>query len=125
MARVLLVDDDDFLRETMTDWLIFQDHIVQTASNGLEALEEMTAGSHQVIVLDWNLPGLSGLEVVSTYRRQGGKARVIMLSGRDHRSDREASFNAGVDMYLTKPFKLPQLSQAISDITLQEENKDQ
>lgn len=124
MVRVLLVDDDDFLRETMTDWLIFQDHTVQTASNGLQALEEMSAGKHQVIVLDWTLPGLSGLEVVSTYRRQGGSARVIMLSGRDLSSDRQASLDAGADMYLTKPFKLPQLSQAISDLSQKGENED-
>ncbi|SRR5579875_3622412 len=116
MARILLVEDDLDLSDTLKDWLECSEHTVDTAYSGPEALDKMQAGRYDVIVLDWQLPVMAGPEVVRRYRSGGGKDRVLMLTGNREAGSRDAGLSAGADDYLPKPFNLDQLSERLRSI---------
>ncbi len=110
MAKILLVEDDENLSETVADWLIFQDHVVETAYTGLEALEQLECTIFDLIILDWNLPGMEGPDICRQYRSTGGASPIIMLTGMNSKQEKNECMNAGANDYLKKPFKLKDLS---------------
>src|SRR5579862_8845637 len=110
MAKILLVEDDLDLISRITKWLSLERHSVEAASNGQEALDLLRDVKYDLIILDWHLPGLSGIEVCKYYRSAGGKAPVLMLTGKTDIADKEAGLDAGADDYLTKPFNPRELS---------------
>lgn len=116
MARILLVEDDADLSETLVDWLVFQQHQVEPVYNGLEALEQMRFGSFDLIVLDWHLPGLNGIDVLSRYRQDGGLVPILMLTGRTENKEIQAVLAAGANDYMAKPFNLKDLAQRVDEI---------
>jgi two-component system phosphate regulon response regulator PhoB len=83
--------------------------VVERAATGEEGLELLAVVPYDIIVLDWNLPGISGPEVLRRYRGNGGVAGVIMLTGKGTIADKEVGFSTGADDYLTKPFDVPEL----------------
>lgn len=113
MAKILLVEDDYVLANTLLDWLEFKGHEAVHVANGEEALTSMTNGSFNIVVLDWNLPGLNGLEVLRRYRQGGGNAPVLMLTGMHGSSDEEKCKQAGASRYLAKPFQLDDLTREV------------
>lgn len=116
MANILVVEDDEDLLSTMMEWLSFHDHVVDGASNGPQALSKMMEGRFDLVILDWQLPGMSGIDVVSSYRQSGGQAPVLMLTGRRDPSEKQAGLRAGATEFVTKPFRLEQLSQQIGKV---------
>lgn len=115
MAKLLLVEDDENLRETVQDWLIFDSHIVEIAITGPEALEQLSISQYDLIMLDWYLPDINGIEVLKRYRASGGTAPVLMFSGRDTDEAKQAGLAAGATKFLTKPFRLQELSATIKE----------
>lgn len=109
MPSVLLVDDDEDFASTIRDFLEFSEYAVELCMNGTEALEALSFGNFDVALMDWTLPGMDGLEVCRQYRAKGGKIPVLLLTGNDGASYREASKQAGVTEYLTKPVDLRKL----------------
>jgi len=106
-VRILVADDDEILRRTLSMILRRWGHHVVSASSGAEALELLTAPDPpRVAVLDWLMPGMSGLEVCRTLRQDLSRpyTYVILLSGRSERVDRLEGLEAGADEYLVKPF---------------------
>lgn len=111
MAKILLVDDDTSLADTVSRYLKQTEHfVVECAHTGEDALQLMKTYDYDVIVLDWGLPQLSGLEALNEYRDQGGKSRVLMLTAKSEITNKEKGFNAGADDYLTKPFTVKELA---------------
>lgn len=110
LAHILLVEDNEDLLETLADWLRYEGHSVQTASDGIEASTVLKTGVFDILLLDWLIPGKSGLELSKEYRMSGGRAPIIMLTGRSSMDNQERGFDAGVDHYLVKPFNLKELS---------------
>lgn len=104
MAKVLVVEDEKNLSEHIADCLKTDRHTVEVVSNGDDALGLLRAFDYELVLLDVGLPGMSGVEVLKSYRTAGGKARVLMLTGKGQIDDKEAGFGAGADDYLTKPF---------------------
>lgn len=104
MAKVLVVEDEKNLSEHVADCLETERHVVEVASNGEDALALLKAYDYELVLLDVGLPGMSGVDVLKNYRSGGGKARVLMLTGKGEINDKEAGFGAGADDYLTKPF---------------------
>jgi DNA-binding response OmpR family regulator len=115
MAKLLVVEDDENLRETVQDWLIFENHTVEIAITGPEALEQLSISQFDLIVLDWYLPDIDGIDVLKRYRASGGTTPVLMLSGRDSDQARQAGMAAGAIKFLKKPFRLQELSAAIRE----------
>jgi two-component system response regulator QseB len=122
MAKLLLVEDDENLRETVQDWLIFEKHTVEIAITGPEALEQLSISQYDLIVLDWYLPDIDGLEVLKRYRASGGTAPVLMFSGRDSDEARQAGLDAGATKFLIKPFRLQELSANIKEALAQKKS---
>jgi two-component system, OmpR family, response regulator MprA len=107
--QVLVVDDDPQLREALTRALELDDYRVSTASNGVKALESVTAHRPDVMILDVMMPYVGGLDVCRTLRSRKDKLPILVLTARDEVGDRVAGLDAGADDYLTKPFALEEL----------------
>lgn len=113
MARILLVEDDLDLCERVALWLGHEDHDVETKHDGLEALVLLGERAYDLVILDWDIPSLPGVDVCKKFRSMGGTTPVLMLTGRGGMQDKEAGFDAGADDYLTKPFHLKELSARV------------
>src|SRR5438309_5497500 len=111
--RVLVVDDDPQLREALTRALELDGYAVETASNGVKALEAISGHRPDVMVLDVMMPYVGGLDVCRTLRQRRDKLPILVLTARDEVGDRVAGLDAGADDYLTKPFALEELRARI------------
>jgi DNA-binding response OmpR family regulator len=113
MAKILLVEDDDKLSKKIKSWLEMERHAVECSNRGHDALERLKLSQFDLIILDWQLPELEGIDILIAYRAGGGKSAVLMLTGRDDIKDKLEGLNCGADDYLTKPFHLEELSARI------------
>lgn len=109
MAKLLLIDDDPTLLELLNGVLAGEGWIVETASNGRDGLQLMQNFSFDLVLLDWQLPDINGLEILTTYRSSGGTIPIIFLTGKKDVDDKESGLDAGADDYLTKPFDVREL----------------
>jgi len=107
--RVLVVDDDPDVRDSLRRSLTFEGYSVTTAADGEQALDSVAAACPDVVVLDLQMPLLDGLETCRRLREQGNEVPVLMLTARDGTRDRVTGLDAGGDDYLPKPFALEEL----------------
>ena len=107
--RVLVVDDEPALRDSLDRALRAEGYDVETAPDGLVALERLDAREPDAVVLDVLMPGLDGLETMRRLRAAGSRAPILMLTARDSVGDRVAGLDAGADDYVIKPFALEEL----------------
>jgi len=107
--RILVVDDDRAVRESLRRSLTFNGYTVVTAGDGVEALEKITSERPDAVVLDVMMPRLDGLEVCRRLRSTGDDLPILVLTARDSVSERVAGLDAGADDYLPKPFALEEL----------------
>lgn len=110
MPKILIVEDDKDAAKMVLDWLSSQHYTVDVLHDGLEGLNRLLEIPYDAVVLDWNLPSLSGPEICRRYRLKDGTAPVLILTGRNAISEKEQGFNAGADDYLTKPFHVKELA---------------
>ncbi len=107
--RILVVDDDPAVRSSLDRALRLEGYEVETAADGPAALQVLSIGSPDAVVLDLGLPGLDGLAVCRRLRSAGDDTPVLMLTARDAVDDRVQGLDAGADDYLVKPFALAEL----------------
>lgn len=107
--RLLLVEDDELLAESLKKTLEHQGFAVDHADNGVDAEFMGDAEPYDVVVLDLGLPQRPGLEVLANWRNKGRRMPVIILTGRDAWHERVDGFKAGADDYLGKPFHVEEL----------------
>ncbi|WP_430331356.1 response regulator transcription factor [Rhodococcus sp. ACT016] len=107
--RILVVDDDRAVRESLRRSLSFNGYTVDLAVDGVDALEKVTASRPDALVLDVMMPRLDGLEVCRRLRSTGDDLPILVLTARDSVSERVAGLDAGADDYLPKPFALEEL----------------
>jgi len=109
--KILVVDDEEAVRESLRRALQLEGYDVELASDGAEALDLLAAEPAQpdAIVLDVLMPRLDGLEVARELRREGNSVPILMLTARAAVDDRVAGLDAGADDYLVKPFALEEL----------------
>jgi len=103
MANILIVDDDRKITDMLRRTLAYEGYRVETAADGPEALAKALAQRPDVVVLDWLLPGLDGIEVAKRIRA-ADNSRILMLTARDAVEDRVTGLDNGADDYLVKPF---------------------
>src|SRR5215510_7767535 len=107
-ARILIVDDDPQIRRVLRTALVAQGYETIDARNGEEALEKLRDEKVDLLILDMNMPGMSGLETCRMIRSTSDVS-IIMLTVRDAESDKVEALDAGADDYMTKPFGSPEL----------------
>ncbi|MPY96919.1 MAG: response regulator [Actinophytocola sp.] len=107
--RILVVDDDRAVRESLRRSLEFNGYTVELASDGQQALAAVTNDRPDAMVLDVMMPRLDGLEVARRLRSDGDDLPILVLTARDTVSDRVSGLDAGADDYLPKPFALEEL----------------
>ena len=108
-ARVLVVDDDKAVRESLRRSLQFNGYDVVLAGDGAEALAVIAGSDPDVVVMDVMMPRLDGLEATRALRTAGNDVPILVLTARDAVGDRVEGLDAGADDYLTKPFALAEL----------------
>jgi len=108
-VRILVVDDDRAVRESLRRSLTFNGYEVDVASDGGEALDRLRAERPDALVLDVMMPRVGGLETCRRLRADGDDVPILVLTARDSIADRVAGLDAGADDYLVKPFDLEEL----------------
>lgn len=104
MAKILLVEDDVDLAEVLRITLTNKGYAVQVCNAGGNAKDMLRMFSYDLVILDWMMPAVSGLDVLREYRARGGKTPVLMLTAKSALDDKEVGLDSGADDYLTKPF---------------------
>ena len=107
--RILVVDDDRAVRESLRRSLAFNGYSVELAHDGVQAMEMIASNPPDAVVLDVMMPRLDGLEVCRQLRGIGNDLPILVLTARDSVSERVAGLDAGADDYLPKPFALEEL----------------
>jgi len=110
MPKILLVEDDEQLAELITAGLASQNFVVEHITDGAEGLHRLKYYHFDVAILDWQLPGMAGVDVCKEFRKSGGIIPILMLTGKQALHDKEQAFDIGADDYLTKPFAFRELS---------------
>ena len=114
---VLLVEDHRALAESIGAYLEAVGFVVDYAADGLTALHLAATQRYDAIVLDIGLPGVNGLEICRTLRRDARSSTpIIMLTARDQLDDKLSGFDAGADDYVVKPFAMPELEARLGAI---------
>ncbi|NEQ18612.1 MAG: response regulator transcription factor [Microcoleus sp. SIO2G3] len=108
-AHILLVEDEVKLARFVELELSSEGYRTSVAHDGIAGLTLARESAPELVILDWMLPGLTGLEVCRRLRATGNKVPVILLTARDEVSDRVAGLDAGADDYLVKPFSIEEL----------------
>ncbi len=116
MPKLLLADDDKELVSALTKFLNEKGYVVETAFCGRDALQLLENFTFEVIILDWQLGDMSGVDVCKRFRKQGGKTPVIMLTGLSEIENRVEGLNSGADDYLTKPFEVRELAARLGSL---------
>jgi DNA-binding response OmpR family regulator len=110
LKKILLVDDDEDLREALSEQLIMtEDFDVFEAGNGHDALVKSREAIYDLVILDVGLPDTDGRELCRVMRKQGVKSPILMLTGHDTDADTILGLDAGANDYVAKPFKFPVL----------------
>jgi two-component system, OmpR family, manganese sensing response regulator len=107
--KILLVDDELALTEPLSRVLTKEGYVVEVAANGRVGCDLVTGGTYDLLILDWMLPDLTGLEICRYLRDRDDLTPVLFLTAKDTLDDLTSGLDAGADDYLIKPFELREL----------------
>ena len=112
-ARILIAEDDQGVRTSLTRALTFQNYNVTAVNDGAQALEAVTTQLPDLVILDVSMPHVDGLTACRMIREKFRSLPILMLTARHEVSDRVAGLDAGADDYVVKPFALEELSARV------------
>lgn len=115
--RLLVVEDEKKLCDVVAKSLHMAGYEVDTCYDGAQALEMIAAETYDLIVLDLNLPGEDGMEVLRALRRENEETKVLILSARSQIADKVEGLDAGANDYMEKPFHLQELEARVRSLT--------
>jgi DNA-binding response OmpR family regulator len=111
--RILLIDDDELLMEGLADKLIEDRYAVDIATTGEMGWEFLCLFNYDLVLLDWMLPDVEGIEICQRIRAKGYEMPIMLLTARDRHSDKVIGLDAGADDYVVKPFNFEELTARI------------
>ena len=111
--RILVVEDERQLCDDIAEDLELERYTVERCYDGLTAWEHILVEPYNLVILDLNLPGMDGLDILRAIRQEKPELRVLILSARSALSERVAGLDLGADDYLTKPFELEELEARV------------
>ena len=120
--KLLIIEDEASLQELMTATLKKEGYVVENAMDYNEAIDKLGAYSYDCVLLDLNLPGGNGLDILEYIKRRCSKLNVIIISARDSIDDKVRGLELGADDYLAKPFHLAELSARIRSVARRSRN---
>ncbi len=115
-GRILVVDDESSITDAVATALRYEGYAVEEASNGRDALAAVTRDEPDLVVLDWMLPDIPGIEVGRRMRERGFKTAILFLTAKDAVEDKVEALRAGGDDYVTKPFSLAEIVARIQAV---------
>lgn len=107
--RLLLVEDDEILGDGLKSGLTMEGYAVDWLTDGKQADEALQTHSYEILVLDLNLPGMNGLEVLKALRKRKDATLVLILTARDTVNDRVIGLDSGADDFVVKPFNMNEI----------------
>jgi len=113
MAKILLVEDDDLISSAVAQMLNRENFTVETVADGAEALERLLALDYDLVILDWNLPSMQGIDILNRFRKAGRATPVLMFTANSSVSNKVEGLESGADDYLAKPFELLELKARV------------
>ena len=116
MAKILFAEDDVQLASVVIDYLKSQQHTVEHVVDGNEAQTLVELTKFEILILDWQLPGLTGIDICRNFRANGGESRILILTGKQSIDHKEEGLDAGADDYLTKPFEIRELAARLRSL---------
>ena len=114
MAKILIAEDDTAFAEAICELLKHGGHSAETVPDGGEANDRLRLYSYDLAILDWNLPGKTGVEICQELRKGGKQIPVLMMTAKATINDKQTGFDCGADDYLTKPFDLKELVMRVT-----------
>jgi len=114
--RILVVDDEPSIVDAVATALRYEDYDVEEAANGRDALSAVARLEPDLVVLDWMLPDIEGIEVGRRLRQQGYKTAILFLTAKDATENKVEALRAGGDDYVTKPFSLAEIVARVQAI---------
>ncbi len=114
MAKILIIEDNLEFAEHVQIWLEAESHRVEIAGTAQIGRDLLEFSSFDAIILDWELPDGSGIDLCTNYRSNGGTTPILFLTGKNHLQEKVAGFHCGADDYLTKPCELKELTVRIT-----------
>ncbi|WKA50719.1 response regulator [Planococcus liqunii] len=115
MKKILVADDEDILRILISDTLE-DDFEIEEAEDGKEALEKIRENDYDLVILDYMMPYLTGMEVLEQVRKDQNNTRVLMLTAKAQDADREQAMQKGADYFMSKPFSPMELLGLVEKI---------
>jgi DNA-binding response OmpR family regulator len=113
MAKILIVEDEVDLAELVGNWLRKENHLVEVATHGDDALLRLRINKYDLLILDVMLPGANGFDICQQFRRSMGSSPVLMLTAKNSVRDKALGLDLGADDYMTKPFDLVELAARV------------
>lgn len=114
--RILIVEDEVDLCDSMAEGLQIEGYAVDTCYDGEEGYELMMTEAYDLVILDLNLPGIDGMEILANVRKQNKELKILILSARSNVSDKVLGLNTGANDYLAKPFDFEELEARIRSL---------
>lgn len=118
--RILVVEDEQLLCDGIAEDLELEKYTADRCYDGEDAYERLSVEHYDLVILDLNLPGMDGLELLRRIRSERPELRVLILSARTQLSDKVAGLDLGADDYLTKPFALEELEARVRTLLRRE-----
>ena len=115
--RILLVDDEEIVRETLCDFMLACGHTVTQASDGREAVASLTKDDFDLILADVRMPGLDGMGLLENVRQEGSDIPVIMMTGHGDAEMETQAAHLGATGILVKPIRLRELDDLVQNLT--------
>lgn len=113
MAKILIIEDDPALAEALQEFMESEGHRSEVVYDGLVGLDYLQMSGYDLAIVDWQLPGLNGVDVCRRYRSSGGKIPILMLTQKSSVDDKAEGLDAGADDYLAKPFNGKELAARV------------
>ena len=115
MKKILIADDEDILRMLIVDTLE-DDYEIDEAKDGLEASQKIKDKNYDLVILDFMMPHLTGLEVLKAMRKDQNQTPVLMLTAKTQDADRNDALSMGADYFMPKPFSPLELHELVKSI---------
>lgn len=116
MAKILIVEDDEEFAGILSTWLQSQSYVIDTVYNGEDALQLLATYSYELLILDWELPGVQGITVCDNFRKKGGTTPILFLTGKGDLASKVTGLETGADDYLSKPFEFRELGARVKSL---------